>query len=108
LGDLEGVGEELPKKGIQGGLARWSVSRYSAKFLVLPISLRMLSRTPMERWLTALQVRFRRWIGAVPRAEMIDVSVEKLFNWRHFWVTLAVQIAFCCRNLHQPRSQSAL
>lgn len=57
------------------------------------MSLRMLSNTPMERWFTALHVLFRRWIGAVPNAEMIDVNVEKLFNWRHFWIGLAVQIA---------------
>ena len=50
----------LPKKGIQGGFALWSVSRYSAKFLVLPISLRMLSRTVIDRALTALHVRFNR------------------------------------------------
>jgi hypothetical protein len=69
---------------MHGGFARCRVSRYSAKFLVLPISLRIDSNTPMERWFTALHVLFRRWIGAVPNAEMIDVSVEKLFNWRHF------------------------
>jgi hypothetical protein len=69
---------------MHGGFARCRVSRYSAKFLVLPMSLRIDSNTPIERWFTALHVRFRRWIGAVPNAEMIDVSVEKLFNWRHF------------------------
>jgi hypothetical protein len=31
-------------------------------------------------------------MGAVPKAEMIDVSVEKLFNWRHFYFLLAVHI----------------
>jgi hypothetical protein len=61
------------------------VSRYSAKFLVLPMSLRMLSKVAIDRWLTALHVRFKRWMGAVPRAEMMEVSVEKLFNWRHFY-----------------------
>jgi hypothetical protein len=61
-----------------------NVSRYSAKFLVLPMSFRMLSSTPIERAFTALHVRLRRWMGAVPRAEMIDVSVEKLFKTRHF------------------------
>ena len=50
----------LPKKGIQGGFALWSVSRYSAKFLVLPISLRMLSKTAIDRAFTALHVRFKR------------------------------------------------
>lgn len=77
-------GHRVPKKGIQGGFALCRVSRYSAKFFVLPMSLRMLSNVAIERWLTALQVLFRRWIGAVPRAEMMDVSVEKLFNCRHF------------------------
>lgn len=48
------------------------------------MSFRMLSKTPMERWLTALHVLFSRWIGAVPKADMIEVSVEKLFSWRHF------------------------
>jgi hypothetical protein len=46
----------------------------------------------MERAFTALHVLFRRWMGAVPKAEMIDVSVEKLFSWRHFYIPLAVHI----------------
>jgi hypothetical protein len=49
------------------------------------MSLRMLSKVAIDRWLTALHVRFKRWMGAVPRAEMMEVSVEKLFNWRHFY-----------------------
>jgi hypothetical protein len=53
------------------------------------MSLRMLSNVAIERWLTALHVLFKRWIGAVPRAEMMEVRVEKLFNWRHFCVPLA-------------------
>lgn len=47
----------VPKKGIQGGLARWSVSRYSPKFLVLPMSRRRASRRLMVRALTCAQVR---------------------------------------------------
>lgn len=39
----------VPKKGIHGGLALCSESRYSAKFLVLPMSFRMLSKTPIDR-----------------------------------------------------------
>lgn len=31
------------------------------------------------------QVRFNRSIGAVPRAEMMDVMVEKLLKARHFY-----------------------
>jgi hypothetical protein len=53
------------------------------------MSFRMLSKVAMERWLTALQVLFKRWMGAVPNAEMIEVSVEKLFSCRHFWIVLA-------------------
>ena len=49
----------------------------------------MLSSTPIDRWFTALQVLFKRWIGAVPKAEMIDVNVEKLFSDRHFCSALA-------------------
>ena len=33
----------VPKNGIHGGLARCNVSRYSAKFLVLVIKLRIVS-----------------------------------------------------------------
>lgn len=57
------------------------------------MSLRMLSNVAIERWLTALQVLFRRWIGAVPRAEMMEVRVEKLFNCRHFCIPLATRNA---------------
>ena len=37
----------IPKNGMQGGFALCKVSLYSAKFLVLPISLRMLSSIVM-------------------------------------------------------------
>ena len=74
----------LPKKGMQGGLARCSVSRYSAKFFVLPMSLRIVSRTLDVRAFTCAQVRLRRSIGAVPNADMMDVNVEKLLRARHF------------------------
>jgi hypothetical protein len=49
----------------------------------------MLSKTAIDRAFTALHVRFKRWIGAVPNAEIIDVSVEKLLSVRHFWGVLA-------------------
>ena len=75
----------LPKKGMQGGLAEWSLSRYSPKFLVLAISLRNSSRTVVVRELTCDHVRESRCMGAVPRAEMMEVRVEKLFIARHFW-----------------------
>ena len=75
---------KLPKKGIQGGLAEWSLSRYSAKFLLLAISLRSSSRTVVVRELTCDHVRDSRWMGVVPSADMMDVRVEKLFMARHF------------------------
>ena len=70
---------------MQGGLAECSFSRYSQKFLVLAINLRSSSRTVVVRELTCDHVRDNLWMGAVPRAEMIDVRVEKLFMPRHFW-----------------------
>ena len=75
----------IPKNGMQGGLASCRVSRYSPKFFVLPMRRRRDSRMPIVRVLTWAQVRCSRWIGAVPRAEMMDVRVEKLFMPRHFW-----------------------
>ncbi len=60
-------------------------SLYSAKFLVLAISLRIVSRVVSVRCGTWSHVLLRRVIGAVPRAEIIDVSVEKLFRPRHFY-----------------------
>ena len=74
------------------------VSRYSPKFLVLPISRRNCSSTVRVRALTWAQVRCRRCMGAVPRAEMIDVKVEKLFMDRHF----------CCLSNVIPASSSDL
>ena len=66
------------------------------------MSLRMLSSTPIERWLTACHVLFRRWIGAVPNADMIDVNVEKLFNDRHFCGMLAKRTEYApLLSLHQ-------
>lgn len=70
----------IPKNGIHGGLALCKVSRYSAKFFVLSISFLIESSTVDVRALTWFQVLFRRCMGAVPSAEMIDVNVEKLFN----------------------------
>jgi hypothetical protein len=61
-----------------------NVSLYSAKFFVLDMSLRMLSSVAIDRALTALHVLLSRWMGAVPKAEMIEVRVEKLFKRRHF------------------------
>jgi hypothetical protein len=74
----------VPKKGMQGGFASLNVSRYSPKFLVLIISFLIWSRMTIVLLLTWLQVLLRRWIGAVPRAEMIEVRVEKLLSERHF------------------------
>lgn len=74
----------VPKKGMQGGLALCSASLYSIKFFVLPMSLRITSNVLCVFWLTCAHVRERRWMGAVSRAQTIDVSVEKLFSCRHF------------------------
>ena len=74
----------IPKKGMQGGFAEWSLSRYSPKFLVLAINLRNSSRTVVVRELTCDHVRESLCIGAVPSADMIEVKVEKLFMARHF------------------------
>jgi hypothetical protein len=74
----------LPKKGMHGGLALCRVSRYSAKFFVLFINFRILSKVAMTRAFTFCQVLFSRWIGAVPNAEIIEVRVEKLLRDRHF------------------------
>lgn len=70
---------------MHGGSALCSVSLYSAKFLVLPISLRMFSSVVIVRALTAPHVRLSRDMGAVPRADMIEVRVEKLLSDRHFY-----------------------
>lgn len=48
----------------------------------------MFSRVPIDLAFTALHVLLSRWIGAVPRAEMIEVRVEKLFSKRHFYTSL--------------------
>jgi hypothetical protein len=44
--------------------------------LVLPMSRRIDSSTVIVLAGTWSHVRFRRWIGAVPSAEMMEVSVE--------------------------------
>ena len=80
----EGKVRHLPKNGMQGGLATCNASRYSPKFLVLAISFLMLSRMAWVFCGTMSHVLLRRAIGAVPNAEMMDVSVEKLFRVRHF------------------------
>lgn len=49
------------------------------------MSLRIVSSTTLVRWGIWSQVRFRRAMGAVPKAEMIDVNVEKLLRLRHFY-----------------------
>ena len=46
----------------------------------------MFSRIAVVRAGTLSQVRFRRCIGAAPKAEIIDVKVEKLFSCRHFYI----------------------
>lgn len=69
---------------MHGGFARCNVSRYSVKFLVLPISVRICSSDTIVFWLTWDQVLPSLWMGAVPSAEMMDVSVEKLLSPRHF------------------------
>ena len=74
-----------PKNGTHGGLALWRVSLYSAKFFVLAINFLINSRVSLVLPLTCCHVRCRRWIGAVPRAEMMEVRVEKLFSSRHFY-----------------------
>jgi hypothetical protein len=78
---------------MHGGFACRNVSLYSPKFFVLPINVRMLSRTDCVRVGTASQVRFSRWIGAVLNVEMIEVSVEKLFNERHFYIEVSIGLA---------------
>ncbi len=78
-------GANIPKKGIHGGFAQCNVSRYSPKFLVLPMSLLIDSRTVRVRAFTWVHVRLNLCMGAVPSAEMIEVSVEKLFIDRHFY-----------------------
>jgi hypothetical protein len=76
---------------MQGGLATCKASLYSPKFLVLAISRRIASKTPRVRCGTWSHVRLSRAMGAVPSAEMMDVSVEKLFRPRHFCQVLARQ-----------------
>lgn len=75
---------DVPKNGMQGGFEACRVSLYSPKFFVLAMSFLMTSSVVLVRAGTWSQVRFRRAIGAVPRADIIDVSVEKLFSVRHF------------------------
>lgn len=94
---------------MHGGLALCKVSLYSAKFFVLPMSLRMFSRVVIVLALTAPHVLLRRWIGAVPSAEMIDVSVEKLFSVRHFCVIVSVLSKMMGQSeyLHRPQRRNA-
>jgi hypothetical protein len=49
---------------------------------VLAITLRIDSNVACVRCGTWSHVRLRRAMGAVPNAEIIDVSVEKLFKTR--------------------------
>lgn len=69
---------------MHGGGAALRASRYLLKFLVLAINARILSSTSLCFVGTPPHVRLRRRIGAVPSAEMIAVSEEKLFKNRHF------------------------
>jgi hypothetical protein len=75
----------IPKKGMHGGLARCKLSLYSPKFFVLPMRRRIDSNTARVLAGTWSHVRFSRCMGAVPKAEIIDVSVEKLLRERHFY-----------------------
>jgi hypothetical protein len=79
----------VPRNGIQGGFAAWSFSRYWPKFFVLAINCRIDSRVALVLGLTCAHVRLSLRIGAVPRADTMDVRVEKLFIMRHFCSTLA-------------------
>src|ERR1700761_760771 len=91
---------------MQGGTARCRASRYSRKFFVLPMSLRMDSRVWVVRALTWDHVRLRRWMGAEPRAEMMEVRQEKLFRVRHLsametkcLMTTTRRFTSCCVNI---------
>jgi len=61
-----------------------SISRYSAKFIVAPMSLLSPSRVIVDFAGTCSHVLLRRWMEAVCKAAKIAVSVEKLFSVRHF------------------------
>ena len=50
----------------------------------------MDSRISWALGFTCCQVRVSRWIGAVPSADMMEVSVEKLLRVRHFYNLSAV------------------
>ena len=73
---VRGQESTLPINGTHGGLDSRSASRYLRNFLVLSIRSRIPSSKVMIRLLTASQVLFRREIGAVPNAHMIENSVE--------------------------------
>ena len=62
--------------GIHGGLDSSSASRYRRNFLVLSIRSRILSSIFIMRLLTASHVLFKREMGDVPRAQIIENSVE--------------------------------
>ena len=79
------LANDIPKNGMQGGLAAWRASRYSLKFFVPAMSVLIVTKVAFIRAGTWSQVRFKRAMGAVPSAEMIDVRVEKLFSPRHFF-----------------------
>jgi len=57
-----------------------SISRYSAKFIVAPMSRLSPSSVICDFAGTCSHVRFRRWIDAVCSAARMAVSVEKLFS----------------------------
>ena len=74
---------------MQGGLAECKASRYSRKFLFELINVRNFSKASFTFALTWFQVRASRVTGAVAKAEMIEVRVEKFEMERHFYTGLA-------------------
>ena len=76
-------------KGMQGGLAAERASRYWPKFLVEAMRTRSCSRSWLVLGWTWDQVRERRRMDEVPRAETMAKTEEKLFRMRHFCRVLA-------------------
>ena len=76
----------LPKNGTQGGLTMCSISRYSAKFMVAPMSLLSPSSVSCDLAGTCSHVLLKRWMEAVCSAARMAVRVEKLFSWRHLCI----------------------
>lgn len=78
--------------GMQGGVAVASVSRYCEKFFAVEINCLIDSSIACVFGLTPCHVRPRRRIGAVPNAEMIAVTAEKLFSARHFYAEISTSL----------------